>query len=74
MMRVLERNEAFVTILEAEILYLCADLGGEVLARAIDVIHTLHADRAQANVSAHPATNAVVLPFPRQSIALDAIG
>jgi hypothetical protein len=38
----LVKENARTALLEAEILYLCADLGTDVLARAITVIDALH--------------------------------
>jgi hypothetical protein len=38
------RDDARLAILEAELLYLCADLGGDVLAKVIDIVESLRAD------------------------------
>lgn len=44
----LMRDEARLAILEAEILYLCADLGGDALARAIDLLDGMRIEQAMA--------------------------
>lgn len=68
------RHDTRLALFEAEMLYLCADLGSDVLARAIEAIETLRAESDRAATYGRSADTAVVLLFPAPAVPLDATG